>query len=192
MTQQSYQRRNYYIKKPFQRGFIIQFCALIFVGCLFFGAAIYLYATRSVTTAFIDSRLRVMSTADFLFPALGVWTLLITALVTVIAAFRMLFLSHRIAGPLYRLEKVLKGIGEGNISGPVRLRSGDELQEVARSMDQMIVELRSRIEGIKKQNDRLRVLIATTDSQAAPRKDFFDALKDVQGKLEEQINYFRG
>ena len=97
-------RRQYYIKREFQRRFILQFCGVVAIGCALFGTIMYAYATRTLTTAFIDSKLRVMSTADFLMPALAFTTVVVMALVALAAGMRLLLLSHKIAGPLYRLE----------------------------------------------------------------------------------------
>ena len=38
-----------------------------------------------------------------------------------------LYLSHKMAGPVYRLKKILREKREGNLSGPVKFRKGDYL-----------------------------------------------------------------
>lgn len=47
-------------------------------------------------------------------------------------------LSHRIAGPLYRMEKELDGIIEGIKHGPIILRRKDELQVLAKKINKVI------------------------------------------------------
>ncbi len=186
----SKRRKQYYIKRRFQSRFILQFSSLIIVGLAAFGLAIYFYSTQTLTTAFVHSKLRVMSTADFLLPALLVASLIVITLVAIAGAMRLLLLSHKIAGPLYRLEKTAEAIGAGNLKLQVRLRSGDELQDFARSMDDMVRELRARALEIKNQNDRLRGIISKASPATLPQ-ELLQALKDTQNKLDEAASRFQ-
>jgi len=53
--------------------------------------------------------------------------------------FMALELSHRIAGPLYRLEKELNERIEGKKSGPIQLREKDELKALADKINKLII-----------------------------------------------------
>lgn len=55
------------------------------------------------------------------------------------------FISHRIAGPLYRFTAVLRAIATGDLSMRVRIRPGDYLQEEAREFDAAVASLRERV-----------------------------------------------
>lgn len=50
-------------------------------------------------------------------------------------------LSHRICGPVYRMQRVLQAIRNGEDPGPVTLRDGDELQELAEDLGMTIDSL---------------------------------------------------
>ena len=184
-------RRQYYVKKRFQGRFIFQFCFLLVAACATFGLALYLYSTQTLTTAFMNSKLRVMSTADFLLPALIVTALWVTAAAALVAAFRLLLLSHKIAGPLYRLEKTAQEVGQGKLDFEVRLRSGDELQDFAHSMDEMVRDLRARALAIKNQSQRLREIILKVDKAPAVPQEILQALRETQLQLEEAVNHFQ-
>ncbi len=54
--------------------------------------------------------------------------------------FMALELSHRIAGPLYRLEKELNERIEGKKSGPIQLREKDELKALADKINRLIIK----------------------------------------------------
>jgi len=62
-----------------------------------------------------------------------------TAVVVVvfIAVFGIL-LSHRIAGPLYRLHRHMSEIGQGKIQSEVSFRKGDYFQELAGSFNEQL------------------------------------------------------
>ncbi len=183
-------RRQYYIKRPFQARFILQFSGLIVLGCLLFTGALYFYSARTLTTAFVHSRLTIMSTSDFLLPALGITALIVTASVTFFAAARLLMFSHQIAGPLYRLEKSAEQVGGGRLNFRVQLRSKDQLQDLAKSMDEMVSDLRVRMQKIKHETDRLKE-VAGQASKVSGSQEWAKTLSDIQNKLDEQVSYFQ-
>lgn len=184
-------RKKTYIKPIFQRRFILQFLSLIVLGLAVFSISVYIYSQQTLTTAFINSKLRVMTTGDFLLPALLVMAFIITAVVSVVTGLRLLLFSHKIAGPLYRLEKTAEAVGEGNLNLEVRLRSGDELQEVAQSMDTMVRELRSRTQVIKKQNDRLLELIRQCEKIGGMPPELLRSLRETQAELSQAVSHFQ-
>src|SRR3989338_3267482 len=62
-----------------------------------------------------------------------------------------LFLSHYIAGPIYRFEKTLEAMrDEGNLTLHVKLRKHDEFKETADLFNQALASLRSKL---KKERD---------------------------------------
>lgn len=184
-------RRHYYVKRPFQRRFIFQFAALLVLGFVAFALSIYLYSTQTLTTAFINSKLRVMSTADFLMPALVLVALAVTALVAILASIRLLLLSHKIAGPLYRLEKTAQAIGDGKLNFQIQLRSDDELQDLAKSMDGMVRDLRSRALEIKSQNECLRGILLQANNISGIPQDLLQTLRETQDRLDEAVSHFQ-
>ena len=53
-----------------------------------------------------------------------------------------IFLSHRIAGPLYRLERHLAAVGEGKEPNDVKFRKGDLYQPLAEACNRVMARLR--------------------------------------------------
>ncbi|MDD5491696.1 MAG: methyl-accepting chemotaxis protein [bacterium] len=53
-----------------------------------------------------------------------------------------IFISHRIVGPLKRLEEMLLKVGQGDLSTEMRTRSKDEFKEVSFSFNNMLHGLR--------------------------------------------------
>lgn len=56
-----------------------------------------------------------------------------------------LFFSHFIAGPIYRFEKTLEQMRDGDLTATVKLRKFDELKEVADLFNQMLASLRNKV-----------------------------------------------
>jgi len=145
----SNKRKNYFIDKPFQFKFILQFSLLVMLGG--FAAALFLYyVSRGATSiSIVDSRVVVRSTADFLLPVL-VQTIVVVFTVTALATIGVtLFVSHKIAGPMYRFKKVLEGVRDGDFSRGFTLRSDDQIKDVADSMNAMIKANCGKIGAIK-------------------------------------------
>lgn len=56
-----------------------------------------------------------------------------------------LFFSHFVAGPIYRFQKVLDEMRDGNLNLHVKLRKHDELKDVADTFNQALSSLRHRL-----------------------------------------------
>jgi methyl-accepting chemotaxis protein len=64
-----------------------------------------------------------------------------------------IIISHRIAGPLFRIRNELKQIGDGNLFVQVKLRKNDYLDKEADSVNRMVDAIRGKVQGIE-QNQR--------------------------------------
>ena len=139
------------VKMEFQRNFILKFCAVITLSALIIAAIVYVLSIPSVTTVFENSRLSIKSTADFILPLL-----ILSGLVAIVAAGSItiiitLFISHRIAGPLYRLENDIAEINRGNLKVEIHVRRKDELQDLAKSLNRMVKIIRNTVEEVNKE-----------------------------------------
>ena len=150
MSQPKYQRRNFYIEKEFQRAFIIRFCLLMALGSLLTMVLVYWLARHSTTVAISNGHVAVHSAADYLLPLMG-QTVLIQLMVTSFATIGMtMMISHKIGGPLYRLKVMLGGLGNGDLTTPMRLRQGDQLKSIANIYNEALAKLDAQIKGLKK------------------------------------------
>lgn len=61
-----------------------------------------------------------------------------------LAIFVVLYASHKIAGPLYRFEKLCEQIGDGQLETVTSLREHDQLQELGAAFAGMVAKLRTR------------------------------------------------
>ncbi|MGQ0525396.1 MAG: HAMP domain-containing protein [Betaproteobacteria bacterium] len=72
--------------------------------------------------------------------SLGVATLVATLAVAIWA----LFASHRAAGSIYHLKRVIDEIKSGNVNERVHLREKDQFQDLARSFNEMMDQMRKQ------------------------------------------------
>jgi len=62
-------------------------------------------------------------------------------LLIIIAGFSIVF-THRIAGPVYNLEKTLEKLNQGEDVNLIKLRDGDELQDLATKINEVIMHIK--------------------------------------------------
>jgi signal transduction histidine kinase len=73
-----------------------------------------------------------------------------TGLILVIFQIVLLtvFFSHKIAGPVYRFERVCNNMIEGNYTDVIKLRKGDEMQNLASLLNEVVKTSRERIQQL--------------------------------------------
>ena len=74
-----------------------------------------------------------------------------------------IYFTHKVAGPIYKMKRLLKQVGQGNLRIESRLRKGDELQDFFDAFTQMVAGLR----GMEKQQlDELDKALAALERGA--------------------------
>jgi methyl-accepting chemotaxis protein len=67
----------------------------------------------------------------------------------------ILVFSHRIAGPIYNLGRILRGVAQGDLSKEIKFRKRDFLQEIADDGNQALEYLRQEIGDMQKNSEEL-------------------------------------
>jgi len=99
-----------------------------------------------------------------------------------------LLFSHKIAGPLYRIEKSIYDISKGNLSLRVRLREGDDLRGLADIINNMTENLnnsmalsKKSIAEIQKDADAIKKAIS---NQPCDSRSAESSLADLQQRVK--------
>ncbi len=175
-------RRKYFIDKKFQTKFIMKFCSLAVLSGLLTIWILYFFAMRSTTVAFVNSRVVVTTTADFILPVIIQTVAIVLIIVGIATIVLALLVSFRIAGPLYRLKKHTEAIAKGDLSARFKIRHLDQLQDVATAFDYMVVTLRDDIKEIA---DNLHMV--KEKAAAIPDSDFPDNIKQRMKELRSLL-----
>ena len=153
MQQRTWRRRNYFIRKDFQGKFVLRFFLAILIGAIVFTIILSIFSGHTMTVTYEDSSLRLDRTPKALFlhmvRAYGVYILVLGVVVSVFS----LFLSHRIAGPLFRFERSVEEVTRGNLAFRITLRKNDEGKELAGLMNTMVTSLSGQIRDMRQQAD---------------------------------------
>lgn len=161
-----YQRKNYFIKQEFQFKFIIKFCLILIAGIIISTGLVFLFSQETLTSSFDNSRLVVENTGYAIMPVLIITNLITLGIITLAVIIVTLFVSHKIAGPMFRFEQDIKKIAKGNLLVRINLRQKDQFSEMADAFNDMSAGLHGKIIQIDRQIDRI------LNSKSEYNKDF--------------------
>jgi methyl-accepting chemotaxis protein len=135
----------------------------------------------------------VRTTADFILPLLVQTVVIVSVLVGLATILVTLFVSHKIAGPLYRFKMVMQALSSGDFSTDFRIRHLDQLQDIATAFNAMIGKIRSELKSLKENFRSLREkLDAISEHEVAEHKrGHLSDLKRLSQELDKIIHYFK-
>ena len=141
-------RRNFLINPGFQLSFMAYTVGIAFVatGVFYFADLYFFYKFRQIGVSlglssdhvFFQFLREQESSKNFIYLTASLASLLTLSTWG-------LFLSHRVAGPLYRLCKHFDAVSRGETSDDVRFRDGDFFPEVAQAFNQYMQRQREKL-----------------------------------------------
>jgi len=158
-------RRQYFVQKDFQSKFILKFCMVLITGIIISIGLLFLFSKNTLTSSFEQSRLVIENTASAILPSVFLSHLIALVLIILLTIVVTLLVSHKLAGPLFRFQKELREIGEGNLTQSIKLRKNDQVKVIADCLDQMRVNLQKKILDIKEEVEQI---IEFTSGQDIP------------------------
>ena len=158
-------RRQYFVQKDFQSKFILKFCMVLLTGIIISIGLLFLFSKNTLTSSFEQSRLVIKNTASAILPSVFLSHLIALVLITLLTIVVTLLVSHKLAGPLFRFQKELKEIGDGDLSKVVKIRKKDQVKAMADSLNQMRANLQKKILDIKEEVEQI---IESTSGQDIP------------------------
>jgi len=142
---QSIQRRTkYFIEPSFQGRFIFRFCLIVIVSSLLIGGILFYLTSNSTTVAIENTKVYVKPTSDFILPIMSLTLIGVTIIAALVVLLLTLYVSHQIIGPMYRLQREIDLMKDGDFVRNFSIREKDQLQGLAHSLSLMATKLRSR------------------------------------------------
>ena len=134
-----YKRRKFFIDKQFQLKYMLLIIFLLLMYTLLFVGFLFI---PQILPFMFSSPLEEQARAAeiLLIYHKNIWPAVI--IVIPLFGFFSLFITHKIAGPVYRLKVKLKQMTEWNLDSKVTLRKGDDLQELADCINLLSNELK--------------------------------------------------
>ncbi|MBT3315906.1 MAG: methyl-accepting chemotaxis protein [Anaerolineae bacterium] len=138
-------RRKYFLRDSSQPRLLLGIELIFFTLLIVSGIIFYLVANQDLTASYYQAHLKIKNLKDNLLPILIGLNLAGLAVGAVLAVF----FTHRISGPLYRLNCVMKEIGQGDFDHVIRFRNGDELKDVEAAACEMLRGLNERVNKLQ-------------------------------------------
>lgn len=144
-----WRRRNYFIKKELQGRYIFNFFIFVIAGSILFSLIFSYLSFNTLTVVYKDYNLQIGKTPLILFKEIlsAHWIFIFTIGISIVII--SMFLTHRFAGPMYRFEKSVEEMINGNFNFEIRLRKRDEGKELAEKMNQLIDLISSRFKEMR-------------------------------------------
>jgi methyl-accepting chemotaxis protein len=174
-------RRRFIIDSPFQWKIIILVLTTSSIAIMLVLSEYYFYFGRQVSSNILDPRLFIEANR-----------VLLVKLVVFFVALSMgvVLMSHRIAGPLYRLERVCQSVAKGDLSHRANWRRGDELQKLKTEFNLMLDSLHKNLgaydQTVKETLSRVEELRKTEGLSAEAQQ----SLQTIQNELTKLTQFF--
>ena len=190
-----FRRRRYLIKLGLQLRYMMLVLLAMLAVLVVVGWTVYFTIWKEITA---DPNLT-MDKLVVIFEKGNTELLKKLVIIVIFVAILSIFVSHRIAGPVYRFEKSAKIIAEGDLSLRIRLRKGDELQELADAFNQMTESLESIVFNDRKVLKRLEKVLKSLreklESKRAwteeDKKHFINEVENALSALERVSSSFK-
>lgn len=173
--------KNYFIDKRFQTKYLMLTILLLLTYTLIFTSILFF---PSILTLYLDSSLTEKTEAARTFLVLHntVWPT--TGVVIFILGIFSIFLTHKIAGPIYRLKHALTELIGGNFGTKIRLRKWDDFQELAEQVNILSEDLHAYVNRLKKDHEQLYCYIEQLEQEIGTEK----AGQKIIKQIKEQQN----
>ena len=178
-----YKRKHFFVKKGYQFKFILKFCLIVLAGTGISSGLLFLFSQGTLTSSFQNSRLVIKNTALAIMPSViyvNVVTLVLILFATIVI---VLFISHKISGPMFRFEKELKEIGRGDLTKRFKLREKDQITDMALSLNSMTLSLHDKLHAIQ---DELKQIIEFASKQNISESLIVE-LKNLDNRINESF-----
>ncbi|MFQ3676306.1 MAG: HAMP domain-containing protein [Endomicrobiia bacterium] len=146
------QRKHFIIKPEIQLKYLIITIVLIILT----GIAVFSFVNLTIASSTKLENLTRMDIAiikDLIFKSV----VSVLSIITVIVILEGILFLHKLTGPLFVIEKMMRMVADGDLTLKLKLRKGDELQSLAEEFQNMVdslnknfTEEKSKVENIKK------------------------------------------
>jgi len=186
-------RKRYIIEKGLQFRYIGLVFALALIASLVTGWTVFAtgwhFLGEKLASVYPQGRLVYVLRATNI--ALLRNLLLISPLIFILG----LLFSHKIAGPVYRISKTLNDISNGDLSLRIRLREGDELVDLANTINNLVDNLSKTLASdkdivikIEKDLEEISKLVSSQPCDCGKIEVLINSLQQKSKELSASFN----
>lgn len=137
------------VEKTFKLNFGLRLCLLTAAGMLAVTLFLYYATSKDLGDSYGHAIYLINDLKIRIFPLIfaSFYSIFILVVITTAIAVISVLYSHKIAGPIYRLEKNLELIGSGDLTVNTRFRRTDQLFALADEINAMVRSLNHTVRG---------------------------------------------
>jgi len=192
------QRKNGVINRKFQAEFALRILALIAIAVLA-TLGLFFYAARETQTiGYSGTDLRLLPTTEYFLPLLLLFAIGVIFITGLIGAVVLIRISRRITGPIFRIETLLIGMSQGDLTHRFIFRKNDPLigllnriNDLAQTMDGKVGMIKAQAADLSRLAEELKTLSA---SHPSFQKELERPLRKITTRLSElqdAANHFK-
>lgn len=157
------------VEKEFKIKFGLKLCLVTIIAMLAMTIFIFFATAKNLGGSYRTAIYTIYDLKVHIFPLMfaSFYTIFILVVVSVAIGAIALFFSHKMAGPIFRLERSLEAVGKGDLTVQTKLRTGDQLTELADEINLMVKSLGQRaahmsetLGEMEEYEERLRELLS--------------------------------
>lgn len=149
-------RKNYFVEKSFQTKYMLMTVVLLLIYSFIFITVIFApYVFTLNFNAPIAEKTEAAKAILLLHSRVWPWIGGVVLFFGVVSVF----ISHNVAGPLFRLKRSISQVADGDLNIVIKLRRWDDLQDLAEQINNLIEELRTFVATLKNDHDFLSAYI---------------------------------
>lgn len=162
-TRNRRKKLNLAVKREFQMWLLARIVSVVLVSSLVAVLILYIYSRQEISSSFYTAHIQIRRVSDLLIPVMTAG-----AFVSLLSGVALaLFLPQKLAGPIYRVQKSLEVIADGNLTEFIVLRKNDTLMDLAASVNETTAGLRTKIREIKGIQLELDRIVASLENKDA-------------------------
>jgi nitrogen fixation/metabolism regulation signal transduction histidine kinase len=144
------------------------------IGCLIFTVILAFLSVDSLTVVYQENDLQIGQTPFMFVKQLltANWIFIIAGSAVVVVG--AMLITHRIAGPLFRLERAVDNMSRGQLNDIIYLRKKDEGKELAAKLNHFNNELSRDLRHMERQSHNIEDLLVQYSSLNPENTSFED------------------
>lgn len=186
-VERTYVRRKYYIKKDFQKRFILEYLALIFLGAVLANGMLYALLDKGIDKAFYRAHIIITTTGDVVRSPLVLTNIAVVSASVAAVLVSILLSSWKVGSRLHCLAEGIEGLKNGDLTVQVKACDG-HLTEVADIFNHTVMQLNRKIIPVK---DELTKIEETALGLETDRAGTLEQLLKGVESIEEQLSAFK-
>ena len=175
------------LKKAFESKFVIKFVGSVTAGFFIILILLYLLSSPEGTPPFYNTISKILGTDDVLIATFVLTGIIEILLITAVIVILSIFTSHKLAGPLFRLERGLEDFSKGDITQKIRFRKSDPFELIEATYNSAVEELTLKLKAVNNAYENMNKAIEKLEGSAETKKEFSEKVS----LLDKEIRHFK-